>query len=173
MTQLDLFGLGAEHAQLEPELVAAFSRVLASGSFILGAEVEAFEHEVAACLGVEHAVAVSSGSDALVCALTALGCGPGHEVVLPAFSFFATPEAICRVGAKPRLPASFETRFARFSALPVWEPNRIVSGCVGAAAAGVAAAIAAAPRENSPAKKPLRYARCSGVNGALSGRTGM
>lgn len=102
MSQLDLFGLGAEHARLEPELSAAFSRVLASGTFILGAEVEAFEHEVAAFLGVQHAVAVSSGSDALVCALTALGCGPGHEVVLPAFSFFATPEAICRVGAKPR-----------------------------------------------------------------------
>jgi len=102
MSQLDLFGLAAEHALLGPELEAAFSRVLASGSFILGPEVEAFEHEVAAFLGVNHAVAVSSGSDALVCALTALGCGPGHEVVLPAFSFFATPEAICRVGATPR-----------------------------------------------------------------------
>lgn len=102
MAQLDLFGLGAEHALLAPELTAAFSRVLASGSFILGAEVEAFEREVAAFLGVEHAVGVSSGSDALVCALTALGCGPGHEVVLPAFSFFATPEAVCRVGATPR-----------------------------------------------------------------------
>jgi len=102
MSQLDLFGLKAEHALLEPELQAAFSRVLASGSFILGAEVEGFEREVAAFLGVQHALGVSSGTDALVCALTALGCGPGHEVVLPAFSFFATPEAVCRVGAVPR-----------------------------------------------------------------------
>ncbi len=102
MADIDLFGLEPQNAALGPELEAAFARVLASGSFILGAEVEALEREVAAFLGAEHAVGVSSGSDALVCALLALGCGPGDEVVLPAFSFFATPEAICRVGAKPR-----------------------------------------------------------------------
>lgn len=102
MSALDLFGLEPQNAALAPELTAAFSRVLASGNFILGAEVEALEREVTAFLGTSHAVGVSSGSDALVCALLALGCGPGDEVVLPAFSFFATPEAICRAGAKPR-----------------------------------------------------------------------
>lgn len=102
MSAVDLFGLEPQNAAIAPELEAAFARVLGSGKFILGEEVEAFEREVAEFLGAGHAVGVSSGSDALVCALLALGCGPGDEVVLPAFSFFATPEAICRVGATPR-----------------------------------------------------------------------
>lgn len=102
MAALDLFGLEAQNAALASELEAAFSRVLAAGNFILGAEVEAFEREVAAFLGAEHAVGVSSGTDALVCALQALGCVPGDEVVLPAYSFFATAEAVCRTGARPR-----------------------------------------------------------------------
>lgn len=102
MSKLDVFGLEHQNRALAPELEAVFARVLGSGCFILGPEVEALEREVAAYLGVKHAVGVSSGTDALVCGLTALGCGPDTEVVLPVFSFFATVEAVCRLGARPR-----------------------------------------------------------------------
>jgi len=87
---------------LLPELRAASERVLASGHYILGPEVEAFERELAGFAGVRHAIGVSSGSDALVCALAGLGVGPGDEVVSTPFTFFATSGAILRLGATPR-----------------------------------------------------------------------
>ncbi|MFZ5893959.1 MAG: DegT/DnrJ/EryC1/StrS family aminotransferase [Myxococcota bacterium] len=80
----------------------ACARVIASGRFIGGAEVGGFEHAAAAFLRAEHAVGCSSGSDALVIALLALGIGRGDEVILPGFSFFATAESVVRVGAVPR-----------------------------------------------------------------------
>ena len=91
----------AQYAPLAPELTAAFERVLDSGRFIFGPEVEGFEREAAAFLGVEQAVGVANGTDALVLALDALGVGAGDEVICPAFTFYATAEAIARVGATP------------------------------------------------------------------------
>src|SRR5690606_34067208 len=87
--------------RLWPEVSAAAERVLRSGRFVLGPEVEAFEREAAAWLGVEHAVGVNSGTDALALALRALGIGPGDEVLTTPFTFFATPEAISMTGAAP------------------------------------------------------------------------
>lgn len=83
------------------ELRAAFDRVLLSGHYILGPEVDAFERECATLLGANHAIAVSSGTDALILALMSLCIGPGDEVICPTYTFFATAGSIWRVGAKP------------------------------------------------------------------------
>ena len=99
--QIPLIDVKAQYAPLIPELEERFSAVLASGRFIFGPEVEAFEHEAAAFLGVPHAIGVANGTDALVIALEALGIGRGDEVVCPSFTFYATAEAIARVGAAP------------------------------------------------------------------------
>jgi dTDP-4-amino-4,6-dideoxygalactose transaminase len=91
-------------AQLAPvidELQRRLSAVVASGRYVLGPEVEAFEREAAAYLGVTNAIGVANGTDALVLVLDALEIGRGDEVICPAFTFFATAEAIARVGATP------------------------------------------------------------------------
>ena len=99
--RIPVLDLAPEIAALRPALDAAFARVLDAGTFILGEEVQAFESEVAAYLGVRHAVGVANGTDALVIALRALGVGPGDEVITTPFSFFATAESISAIGAVP------------------------------------------------------------------------
>jgi dTDP-4-amino-4,6-dideoxygalactose transaminase len=91
----------AQYAPFVPELKEAFARTLESGRFIFGPEVEAFEREAARYLGVEQTIGVANGTDALVLVLDALGIGPGDEVICPAFTFYATAEAIARRGATP------------------------------------------------------------------------
>src|SRR5439155_11375869 len=89
---------------LEPlrgEFDAAIARVLDSKHFILGPEVEAFESELAAYVGVQHALGVANGTEALTIALRALGVGPGDDVVVPSFTFYASAEAIPPTGARP------------------------------------------------------------------------
>ncbi|MHB9054314.1 MAG: DegT/DnrJ/EryC1/StrS family aminotransferase [Thermoleophilia bacterium] len=96
-----LLDLGAMHAEIGDELKLAFARVLESGRFILGPEVERFEREMAAYCGTAHAVGVASGSDALYLSLLALDIGPGDEVITTPFSFIATAECIAQTGARP------------------------------------------------------------------------
>jgi len=91
----------AQYAPLIPELQDAFARTLESGRFIFGPEVEAFEREAAELLGVQETVSCANGTDAIVLALDAMEIGPGDEVVCPAFTFYATAEAIARRGATP------------------------------------------------------------------------
>jgi dTDP-4-amino-4,6-dideoxygalactose transaminase len=98
---IPLVDVKAQYAPLIPELKERFEEVLESGRFILGPNVTAFEEEAAAYLGVPVTIGVANGTDALVLVLDAMGIGPGDEVICPAFTFYATPEAIVRRGATP------------------------------------------------------------------------
>src|SRR4051812_32131287 len=101
--QVPLLDLQAQYAPIRDEVLAAITRVCDSQRFIMGPEIAAVERELAALIGVSHAVAVSSGTDAILLALMALGIGPGDEGVTTTYSFFATAGCIARVGARPVL----------------------------------------------------------------------
>jgi dTDP-4-amino-4,6-dideoxygalactose transaminase len=93
--------LVAQHRELKAELLQAIGGVLDSAAFILGEQVQEFERRFAQLCGARHAVAVNSGTDALILALRALGIGPGAEVITTPSSFVATAAAIVAVGARP------------------------------------------------------------------------
>jgi dTDP-4-amino-4,6-dideoxygalactose transaminase len=99
--QIPLVDVKAQWAPLRAELEARFADVLDSGQFVRGPHYYAFEQEAAAKLGVKGSVGVANGTDALVLVLDALEIGPGDEVICPAFTFYATAEAIARRGATP------------------------------------------------------------------------
>ena len=96
-----LFDSATPLAPLRAEFDAAIARVIDSRAYILGPEVAAFEREFAAYCGAHHAVGVANGTDALTIALRALGVGPGDEVVVPSFTFYASAEAIPPTGGRP------------------------------------------------------------------------
>jgi dTDP-4-amino-4,6-dideoxygalactose transaminase len=96
-----LFDTTTPLAPLRGEIDAAIAGVLDDGRFILGPNVAAFEEEFAAYCGAEHAIGVANGTDALTIALRAMGVGPGDEVVVPSFTFYASAEAIPPTGAVP------------------------------------------------------------------------
>jgi dTDP-4-amino-4,6-dideoxygalactose transaminase len=99
--QIPLVDVKAQYAPLIPRIEQAFADVLDSGRFILGPNVKAFEEEAASYLGVPHAIGVGNGTDAIVLVLEAMEIGPDDEVICPAFTFYATAEAIARTGATP------------------------------------------------------------------------
>src|SRR5437879_5959072 len=114
--KVPLLDLKQQNAPQAAEQRAEFERVLASGQFVLGPEVEALEWQAAALVQVKHALGVSSGTDAILLALMALGIGPGDEVICPSFTFFATAGCVTR---------GSETCFRGFL------PGLLQSGCAG------------------------------------------
>ena len=115
-----LLDLQAQYRPLRDEILAAVTRVCDSQRFIMGPEIDALESELSRQIGVTHAIAVSSGTDAVLLALMALDIKAGDEVVTTTYSFFATAAAVERVGARPVLvdidPATFNIDAAQAAA---------------------------------------------------------
>ncbi|MBY5934983.1 DegT/DnrJ/EryC1/StrS family aminotransferase [Tateyamaria omphalii] len=101
MAQIPFLDLRAAYLAIQPEIDAAVQRVMASGWYIQGPEVEAFENAYAAYCGAAHCVGVANGLDALILSLRALNIGPGDEVIVPSHTFVATWLAVSAVGATP------------------------------------------------------------------------
>lgn len=101
MMPVPLLDLTRQHAPLAAAFAEACQRVIASNQFVLGPDVKALEEEVADYCDCAHGIGLSSGTDALLVALMALGIGPGDEVVCPSFTFFATAGSVARLGAIP------------------------------------------------------------------------
>ncbi len=114
--RVPLLDLSAQNGPLRDDILAAIARVVDSQRFIGGPEVDNLERELASLIGAKHAIGVSSGTDALLVAMMALGIGPGDEVITPTFSFFATAGCVSRLGATPRLvdidPVTFNANVA-------------------------------------------------------------
>ena len=117
---ISLVDLTAQYHSIKKEIDAAVLSTLESGHFILGPQVVKFEESVAAYLGVKHAIGLASGTDALVIALRALNIGDGDEVIIPAYTFFATAGTVMSVGAKPVIvdvdPQSYQIDVSKIEA---------------------------------------------------------
>jgi len=111
--EIPLLDLRAQYSQIRKEIREAMDRVCESQRFIGGPEVAACEEEIAAYCGCRFGVGMSSGTDALLCGMMALGIGPGDEVIVPSFTFFATGGSVSRLGARPVFvdcdPATYNT----------------------------------------------------------------
>jgi dTDP-4-amino-4,6-dideoxygalactose transaminase len=149
-----LVDLGAQYAPIREEILAAVTRVCDSQRYIMGPEVDAFERESAALIGVEHAVAVSSGTDALLVALMALDVHAGDEVITTPYSFFATAGSIVRLGAAPVLvdiePATCNIDPAQIAAAITPRTKAIVPVHLFGLCADMAAITAVASRAGVP-----------------------
>src|SRR5450631_3315485 len=99
--QVKLLDLQVQYAPMREEIRSAIDEVCDAQSLILGPFVARFEKNLAAYCGVKHAIGVTSGTDALLVSLMAIGIKPGDEVICPAFTFFATASGVARLGAKP------------------------------------------------------------------------
>lgn len=108
-SKVPLLDVGAQNKPLKEEILNALSQLLDSSAFILGPEVKALEDEIAAYTGIPQAIACASGSDALLLPLMCENVGPGDEVLVPSFTFYATAGAVARLGATPVFVDSDDT----------------------------------------------------------------
>jgi dTDP-4-amino-4,6-dideoxygalactose transaminase len=109
VSKIPLIDVQAQNRPLHEEMLQAMKGVLEGGAFVLGPEVKAFEEEFRAYTAAPHAIGCASGSDALLLPLMAVNAGPGDEVLVPSFTFYATAGAVARLGAKPVFVDSDET----------------------------------------------------------------
>jgi dTDP-4-amino-4,6-dideoxygalactose transaminase len=116
--------LGAQHKEIKKEMNKAISRVIGKSDFILGEDLALFEKEFALFCGAQHAVGVSSGTEALFLALLSAGIGPGDEVIVPAFTYIATALAVSYTGARPVFADIEETTYT----IDVAKAEKEVSG---------------------------------------------
>jgi dTDP-4-amino-4,6-dideoxygalactose transaminase len=100
---IPLADLVAQYRTIQSDIDGAIRSVLEGGHYVMGPNVGAFEREVAAYVGVDHGIAVASGTDALILSLRAIGVGPGDEVIVPSYTFLATASAVLHTGATPVL----------------------------------------------------------------------
>src|SRR5947208_8209592 len=101
MSVVPLVDLARQHHEVADDVATGWAAVIADSAFVGGKHVAAFEEDYAAFIGVDHCVGVANGTDALELALRATGVGAGDEVIVPANTFCATAEAVCRAGASP------------------------------------------------------------------------
>lgn len=106
---IPLLDVYAQNQPLKAEFMEAISRLIDASAFILGQEVKSFEDEIQAYTGINHSISCASGTDALLLPLMAAGIGPGDEVLVPSFTFYATAGSVSRVGATPIFVDSDET----------------------------------------------------------------
>lgn len=127
---ISLVDLTAQYHSIKKEIDAAVLSTLESGHFILGPQVTKFEESIATYLGVNHAIGLASGTDALVLALRALNIGAGDEVIIPAYTFFATAGTVMSVGAKPVFvdvePQSYQIEVNKIAAMITSKTKAII-----------------------------------------------
>ena len=127
---ISLVDLTAQYHSIKEEIDAAVLSTLESGHFILGPQVTKFEESIATYLGVNHAIGLASGTDALVLALRALNIGAGDEVIIPAYTFFATAGTVMSVGAKPVFvdvdPQSYQIEVNKIAAMITSKTKAII-----------------------------------------------
>lgn len=172
--KVPLLDLAAQNKPLRADILAALERVMDSQGFILGPEVEKFEAAAARVGGAKHALGVSSGTDALVLSLMALGVGPGDEVVTTPYTFFATAGAVARVGAKPVFvdidPATFNINVARVAPALTAKTKAIIPVHLYGQCADMAPLLSLAKGRNIPVIEDAAQAIGADCGGALAGK---